>query len=157
MLVGLAGFGCTRQPATSSSGASADNAGGGAQATGSAPATSAVWVTDTPDPLKTPVIIASVRHGDAGLETITVANISSMVQDITRFSLFVPETGDHFNFGELTLAPGAFIKVYNGVGVADRNDGLAWLSQPVLSVPGDELQLLNQAGRVMWTYIYYSE
>jgi hypothetical protein len=105
----------------------------------------------TPNPLKDPIIISAVES-KAGLETIYVTNISNVIQDITGFSLIIPETSEHINFPETKLEPGTSLRVYNGSGASLQTDGVFWRDQIILKLPGDSIILLNHAGRVIWYY-----
>lgn len=109
----------------------------------------------TPDPVKNPVIIAAVYREDRGLETIVIKNVSEVKQDINGFTLINTITSEHVNILNVTLEPGETFNVYNGVGAKEQKDGLPWLDHPLLNEPGDDVTLLNHAGRVIWTYVYY--
>ena len=112
--------------------------------------------TDTPDPAKTPVIIASVTHTTDGIEVITLKNITQSEQDISLYSLLNPDTQELFTFPDKSkLAAGESIAVYNGTGAYP--DGKKWLDKPFLTVAGSSVQLLNQAARIMYTFTYYPE
>jgi hypothetical protein len=107
--------------------------------------------TSTPDPIKDPVIISTV-DSIAGLETITVTNISDIPQDITGFSLLIPNTSEYIDFPETKLEPGASLKIYNGPDAKLMTDGIIWRDQVTLKISGDYIILLNRAGRALWYY-----
>jgi hypothetical protein len=106
----------------------------------------------TPDPSVSPIIIANVTHNNDSLETILISNVTDVSQDIAGYSLLIPGSSEHINFPEMTLAPGESLRVYNGAEAKDQTDGLVWLDQVVLKIPGDSIILLNRAGRMIWNY-----
>lgn len=110
---------------------------------------------DTPDPNKSPVIISNINHNENGIETISITNISEQSQDINGYSLINPMTSEHINIFNVVLEPGDSFFVYNGLDATEYPDGLAWMEQPIIQHPGDSIYLLNHAGRLIWSYVYY--
>jgi len=112
-------------------------------------------ITDTPDVMRSPVIISDViKQGDE--ERIVLKNVTKQDQDISLFSvLFQSEDNTHFNIPEYKLAPGATIVVYNGPGEISKEEGFKWMDKPLLVERGDAYSLLNRAGRLIWAYVYY--
>jgi len=112
------------------------------------------WVTDTPNPAVSPIIISDVTRDANGLETIAITNISDAEQSLANMTVLNPATLEYVDLpSDVTLPPGASFKVYNGPGATEASDGLAWLDEPALWLIGDHLVLLNQAGRVLWNYV----
>jgi hypothetical protein len=111
-------------------------------------------ITDTPDVVRSPVIISDViKQGDE--ERIVLKNVTQQDQEITLWSILLVGTDAHFNIPECRLAPGAIVTVYNGPGEISKEEGFKWLGQPQLVERGDQYSLLNRAGRLIWAYVYY--
>ena len=108
----------------------------------------------TPDAVKNPVIISKVTHDVDGLETIYITNISNEKQDINGYSLYIMKTDEHINILDIKLDRGASYKVYNGPRAMEQKDGLAWLDHAILQQTGDDVILLNHAGRLIWDFTY---
>lgn len=115
------------------------------------------WATDTPDPVEFPIIISDVVRNEDGLEIIKITNISGSEQSLSNITLLRPATLEYLDLPDITLLPGETFNVYNGASAAEASDGVAWLDEPALRVAGDDLVLLNSAGRVIWTYVNYRD
>jgi hypothetical protein len=111
--------------------------------------------TVTPDPINNPIIISDVIHAGGDLETIVIRNISDKAQDINGYSLLNPNTEESINIFSVELAPGGTFNIYNGSKAKDQTDGLAWRETPMLVETGDDVYLLNHAGRLIAHYAYY--
>ncbi len=109
--------------------------------------------TVTPDPIISPVIISEVIRKKDNVEIIVLINISQFDQNISGMSLIDPKTMSYMFLPEIVLPPKGIFKVCNGN--CEVADGMSWLEQPVLREPGDQLILLNRAGRVVWNYVNY--
>lgn len=119
-------------------------------------ATSAIsdWMTDTPDPAETPLIISSVKRSEDGTEIIFVTNVGETERPLKNRSILDPQTMEYIDLPEdVVLAPGESFKVYNGAVTRGKVDGLVWREEPLLQSRGDQLVLVNQAGRVLWNYV----
>lgn len=110
--------------------------------------------TVTPDPLASPLVISEVMRRKDDLEIIVIANISAFDQNLAGMSLLEPESMRYLFLPEVVLPPGDTIRVCNGN--CGTGDGIQWLKEPVLYEPGDQLILLNQAGRVIWNYVNFT-
>lgn len=109
--------------------------------------------TVTPDPLVSPLVISEVTRGKDDLEIIVITNISASDQNLAGMSLLEPESMQYLFLPEVVLPPGGTIKVCNGN--CGTDDGIEWLKEPALRESGDQLILLNQAGRVIWNYVNF--
>ncbi len=111
-------------------------------------------MTDTPDPAETPLIISSVKRSEDGTEVIFVTNVGETEQPLKDRSILDPQTMEYIDLPEdVVLAPGESFKVYNGAVTRGKVDGLVWREEPLLQSRGDQLVLVNQAGRVLWNYV----
>lgn len=110
--------------------------------------------TQTADPANTPMIIEDViKQGDS--EMIIIKNISSTAQDLQLYTLVEPESQQFKTFTSQLINPGETFQVINGPNPENIVDNAHWLSEPLLSLPGDKFHLLNQAARILWTWIYF--
>jgi hypothetical protein len=115
-----------------------------------------VIITDTPDVLRSPMIISNViKTGDE--EKIIIKNVTQQDQEITLFAILEVSSGENFHFPDYKLAPGATVMVYNGPGEINQKEGFKWMDHPLLAAQGDQYVLLNRAGRLIWTYVYYPQ
>lgn len=113
-----------------------------------------VIITDTPDVRRSPIIISDViKTGDE--EHIIIKNVTQSEQEITLFSILQVGLSENFNFPDRRLSPGETIEVYNGAGEISQDKGYKWKDQPLLAESGDQYVLLNRAGRMIWSYVYY--
>jgi hypothetical protein len=120
----------------------------------SSPSATSDWVTDTPDPAEAPVIISEVTRTEDGVEIILITNISSIEQSLKDRTILDPQTMEYVDLPQdVVVAPGETFKVYNGVRTPEETDGFVWREEPVLQSKGDQLVLVNQAGRVLWNYV----
>lgn len=111
--------------------------------------------TVSPDPNNNPVIISNVIHDDTDLEIIVIQNISEKKQDINGYTLLDPNSGESINIFNVEISPDGTFNIYNGSKAKIQADGLAWLESPILHEAGDEIYLLNRAGRLIGHYTYY--
>ena len=111
------------------------------------------FITDTPDPSITPLIVR-VTHEDQ-LETIEITNISSSEVDISGYILYSVALEDRLIIPDTTiLSPGEQYYVYNGS--SDQNRSLIiWKSEFTVNNFEEQLILLNRAGRIIYYYTYY--
>ena len=110
------------------------------------------WRTDTPDPFLFPIIISNIVYNEYS-EKIVVENISDQDQFIGGFAILNPQTMEHFIIPEKILKSRSSYIICNGKCNDDEVD-VKWLDKPVINEYGDHLVLLNQAGRVIWNYVY---
>jgi hypothetical protein len=111
--------------------------------------------TATADFEISPVIISEVsREGET--EQVVLLNVSNQSQEISRIALYNPNTGDrkYLPQGKI-LEPNESYSIYNGLLPAGINEEQKWTDYPMLQYRDDEVLLLNEAGRMIWTYVYY--
>jgi hypothetical protein len=111
--------------------------------------------TNTPDPAQDPVVIAGFTHADH-LETIIIKNISSQEVNIGSWAIHASafEGEDKFLPINLRLAPGQTYELYNGTNKNLPADQV-WLKDFAFQNPADEVDLLNPAGRIIFSLTYY--
>jgi hypothetical protein len=111
--------------------------------------------TSTPDPAQDPVVIAGFTH-TGSLETIIIKNISSQEANIGSWVVHATafEGQDKFLPINLRLAPDQTYELYNGA--ADGKPAVqVWLKDFAFQQPADEVDLLNPAGRIIYSFSYY--
>jgi hypothetical protein len=112
--------------------------------------------TVTPNSEISPIIITNVEVIGKN-EVITLKNISNESQNIRNFILIDKQTESLKRFDDdIILETDQTIKVING----DKDSSLVknnqyWQSLFVINQDFDELLLVNQAGRILWSYINY--
>jgi hypothetical protein len=117
-----------------------------------------IQVTVTPDANNSPIIIFGVEVIDKN-EIITLKNISNQTIDMKDFILVDPQINNMKKFKEETLIKaGNSILIING----DENSEYAlkneyWQPEFVINETLDEIILVNQAGRILWSYINYDD
>lgn len=115
-------------------------------------------ITVTPDVNNSPIIILSVEVMDKN-EVITLKNISEKTIDISEFILVDPQTNNMKKFNEESIInPNETFLIING----DQDSEFAlkneyWQPVFVINQPLDELILVNQAGRILWSYVNYEK
>jgi Lamin Tail Domain len=111
--------------------------------------------TNTPDPAQDPVIIAGFTHKD-NLETVIIKNISSQEVNIGSWAMHASafEGQDKFLPINLRLAPSQTYELYSGT-TAGQPANQVWLKDFAFQQPGDEVDLLNPAGRIIFSFTYY--
>lgn len=123
-------------------------------ATATSAPTASDWVTDTPDPQETPLIISNVMRREDGVEVIFVTNISDAEQALKNRTVLDPQTMEYIDLpDDEVLQPEESFKVYNGPVTPGEVEGLVWQDKPTLKLRGESLILVNQAGRVLWNYV----
>lgn len=115
-------------------------------------------ITVTPDVNNSPIIISSVEIIDNN-EIITLKNISEKTIDIGEFILVDPQTNNMKKFNDGSeVKPNETFLIING----DQDSEFAlkneyWQPVFVINQPLDELILVNQAGRILWSYVNYEK
>jgi len=107
--------------------------------------------TTTPNPKISPLIIISVTNNN-DIEEITLKNISNIPQDLKLYTIVEPNSQKFKQFESEILLPNQTITIYNGATSKNLSSNQKWLSEPLLIVTFDQLYLLNEAGRIIWTY-----
>lgn len=107
------------------------------------------------DPERTPVAITGFTIEPNGHEIVTITNISTEEHSIGEWSVFNPRTEAFFTFpADLTLQPGQIVRVHSGPGEVDSAAGnFAWSEQRQWTEPGEDIILMNAAGRFMFWYV----
>jgi hypothetical protein len=105
------------------------------------------------------VISGGVNVAVDGHEVVTVTNISKLAQSVGLWSVQNLGTGELFNFPEdLELQPGESVRVHSGIkSAASSKYDLFWSEQRQWireGVDSLDVLLLNQAGRIMYRYLY---
>ncbi len=112
------------------------------------------YITATPDPTLSPIIIADVQH-EGSAEIIEIKNISDKVVDISAYMIYSPEMEDRKILPEnLRLSSGESFMIYNGQNL-DYPEEQVWLEKFIINNPLDEILLLNNAARIIYNFIYY--
>lgn len=113
------------------------------------------FVTMTPDPSLTSIIVSEVRH-ENDVESIYITNISSETQDISNYMIYSPKLDVRKIFpSNLVLEPGESFILYNGANLESYPAEQRWLDKPILTEVLDEVWLTNSAGRILYYFIYY--
>jgi len=113
------------------------------------------FVTMTPDPSLTSIIVSEVRH-ENDVESIYITNISSETQDISNYMIYSPKLDVRKIFpSNLVLEPGESFILYNGANLESYPTEQRWLDKPILTEVLDEVWLTNNAGRILYYFIYY--
>lgn len=110
-------------------------------------------ITETPDGMKTPLIVRVLKEGE--LETIEIVNTTSSSIDISGYILYSEKLDDRLIIpvGTVLDSQDSFI-IYNGK--STKNDlGFLWHEDFSINNVEDQLLLLNQAGRIIYYYTYY--
>ncbi len=112
------------------------------------------FITDTPDPIRSPIIISTVEKFD-GYETILITNITNLAIDIGGYMLYSPIYSEKYTVPSPTvLEPGMSFKVSNGDSTkAPEND--FWMAVTLLNDVQDEVWLVNRGGAISYYFIYY--
>lgn len=112
------------------------------------------FITDTPDPKKSPIIISGVEKHD-GYETILITNIDNSAIDIGGWMLYSSELLEKYVVPSPTvLEPGMSFKVSNGDSTK-APDNVFWLSVTLLNKVEDEVWLVNKGGAISYFFVYY--
>jgi len=115
----------------------------------------AVRPSDTPDPAKTPLIIADAAIGDDGHEVVQIKNISAEKLDLSGHSLYNPLTEQQFDFPSgVELAPGETVEVHSGTSKEAATGGLFWTEEAVWGGENEDVLLLNPTGRLIFWYVF---
>jgi hypothetical protein len=111
--------------------------------------------SNTPDPAKTPLIIAGATISDDGHEAVQIRNISADTMDLSGFSLYNPDSEQRFAFPlGFGLASGEMVEVHSGISQALAQGGLFWTEDPVWAGGSEDVLLLNPAGRLVYWYVF---
>ena len=111
--------------------------------------------SNTPDPAKTPLIIAGATISDDGHEAVQIRNISADTMDLSGFSLYNPDSEQRFDFPlGFGLASGEMVEVHSGISQALAQGGLFWTEDPVWAGGSEDVLLLNPAGRLVYWYVF---
>jgi hypothetical protein len=111
--------------------------------------------SDTPDPARTPLIIAGATIGDDGHEVVLVKNISAKKLDLSSHLLYNPLTGQRFIFpAGVALASGETVEVHSGTGKEMSEGGLFWTEESVWKGENEDILLLNPTGRLIYWYVF---
>jgi hypothetical protein len=112
------------------------------------------FITDTPDPVKSPIIISTVEKYD-GYETILITNITNSAIDIGGYMLYSPVYSEKFTVPTPTvLEPGMSFKVSNGDSTK-APDNVFWMAVTLLNDVQDEVWLVNKGAAISYYFIYY--
>lgn len=112
------------------------------------------FITDTPDPVKIPIIISEVRKFE-GYETVVIKNISDHQIDIGGWMLYTPELSEKFTVPSPTLLePGGEFTVNNGNSKKAPGETF-WLATTIINKLEDEVWLLNAGGAISFYFVYY--
>lgn len=115
------------------------------------PSEKSIYPTITANPIYTPLIIASVKN-ENGVEIITLQNISNSPQDLKIFTIVEPNSQKYKQFDSEILLPGQTFDIINGTKTQNLSPNQIWLSEPIINIDYDQLYLLNEAGRIIWTF-----
>lgn len=111
------------------------------------------YITPTPDPAETPIIVR-VEHQD-GVEAVSVINISSEPINVGAYMIFSPVAQERIIIPvDTVLNLGEKYTVYNGANESFPVEQ-RWLAEQVVTNPLDEIWLTNMAGRVIFFYVHY--
>jgi hypothetical protein len=111
--------------------------------------------TDTPDPSRTPLIIAQLTANAAGGEVVEVKNIGPEAASLSGLSIYCPSRGYRFDFpSDMVLNSGDSVDVYTAVAEDDLEDGLYWMSERLCLEWNDDVLLVNPGGRVVYWYVF---
>jgi hypothetical protein len=115
----------------------------------------AVRLTDTPDPIKTPLIIAGAAIGGDGHEVVQIKNISTEKMDLSDYSLYNPQTRQRFSFPSgYELASGMMVEIHSGISREAATGGLFWTEEPIWAGGNEDILLLNPAGGLVFWYVF---
>ena len=119
------------------------------------PTTPSMRPTDTPDPSRTPLIIALVAVNEEGREVVLIKNIGPELLDLEGFSIYSPSQDRRFDFPpNFVLSPGESVAIYSGVAKEQVKDGFFWTRERLWIEENDDVLLLNPAGRVVFWYVF---
>ena len=109
----------------------------------------------TPDPARTPLIIAGAKVSDDGHEAVQIRNISADTVDLSGFSLYNPDSEQRFDFPlGFGLASGEMVEVHSGISQELAQGGLFWTEDFVWAGGSEDVLLLNPAGRLVYWYVF---
>lgn len=110
------------------------------------------FITQTPDPKETPLIIRVTKSSD--VEEIRIINISTSPIDISGYLLFSEILEDRLILPEQTILESQdVLSVYNGK--KPINGAIHWNDDFSILNIEDQILLLNRAGRIIYYYTYY--
>ena len=111
--------------------------------------------SDTPDPVKTPLIIAGATVSDDGHEAVQIKNIGAEKMDLSSYSLYNPDTKQRFSFPSgFELASGEMVEIHSGISKEAVQGGLFWTEERVWAGGSEDILLLNPAGRLVFWYVF---
>jgi len=112
--------------------------------------------TTTPDKTISPLIIEKVERIENS-ELITLANISDEDIDLKNYIIVDPQEYNLKKFPQNTiLKPGEKYLILNGDSQTKISETFDyWLPKNILNQANDEIIITNEAGRIIWSYIYY--
>jgi hypothetical protein len=111
--------------------------------------------TDTPDPVKTPLVIAGAAVSADGHEAVQIQNISAEKMHLADYVLYNPETKQRFTFPSgFELAPGEMVAIHSGISEEAAKGGLFWTEKAVWAEGSEDVLLLNPAGRLVFWYVF---
>ena len=117
-------------------------------ATGARPA-------ETPDPVKTPLVIAGAAVSADGHEAVQIQNISAEKMHLADYALYNPDTKQRFTFPSgFELAPGEMVAIQSGISKEAVKDGLFWTEKAVWAEGSEDILLLSPAGRLVFWYVF---
>lgn len=113
------------------------------------------FVTLTPDPLLSNIVISEVRH-ENDVEVIVIKNIGASAQDIGSYIIYSPGANERKVLPkDLVLQSGDTYSIYNGSDLSVFPEEQGWMKNAVLTTAFDEVWILNNAGRIMYYFTYY--
>jgi len=114
-----------------------------------------IILTATPDKSISPLIIEKVERIENS-ELITLANISDEDIDLKNYIIVDPQDYNLKKFPQDTiLKPGEKYLILNGDGQTKISETFDyWLPKNILKQANDEIIITNEAGRIIWSFIY---
>ena len=112
------------------------------------------FITDTPDPERSPIIISGIEKHD-GYETILITNIDDVAIDIGGYMLYAPELTEKYVVpSPMVLEPGQSYGVCNGDS-SKAPEMPFWLASTIINKVEDQVWLINKGGAISYYFNYY--